>query len=108
MIVFLIPFGLRSAAYICQRTTNAIIFLFRYAGYFGLNYLDDIGGVDTPDKANTAFSYLQNLFDILGVDEAKDKAVPPTHEMVFLGILFNTLDMTMSVPQKKWQKVWKY
>lgn len=99
------PFGLRSAAYICQRITNAIVHLFRSKGYFGLNYLDDFGGVDTPDRADTAFFYLRGLLRLLGVDEAVEKAVSPTQQMIFLGVLFDTQTMTMAVPREKMDEI---
>ena len=38
-----VPMGLRSAAYICQRVTNAIVYAHRSFGYWSINYLDDFG-----------------------------------------------------------------
>ena len=38
-----VPMGLCSAAYICQRVTNAIVFVHRSFGYWSINYLDDFG-----------------------------------------------------------------
>ena len=38
--------GLRSAANICQRTTNAISFIMLQIGIAILNYLDDLAGAE--------------------------------------------------------------
>jgi hypothetical protein len=48
--------GLRSAAYICQRVTNAVSYIcdFHY-GLQVINYLDDFAGCNTPDKASTEY-----------------------------------------------------
>jgi hypothetical protein len=45
--------GLRSAAYICMRTTSAIRFICQKNGIQILNYLDDLAGCEeepTDDK----------------------------------------------------------
>ena len=44
-----LPFGLSSAAYICQRVTNMIRFLLKERGIDIVNYIDDLGGADTPN-----------------------------------------------------------
>ena len=92
-----LPFGLRSAALCCQRVTDAIAFLIRQDGYFVINYIDDFGGVDTPGRAGEAFACLRQVLLDLGVDEAVDKAVEPSTTLVFLGVLIDTVNMTVSV-----------
>ena len=81
-----LPFGLRSAAFICQRVTNAIAHLHRWHGYNLINYLDDFGGVEKPSKANEAFAQLGTLLSDLGVQEATQKAEAPSTNIEFLGI----------------------
>ena len=50
---------------------------------------------------------------MLGVEEAIEKAVSPTDRMIFVGIMFDTRDMTMTVPPEKMQEsfeildIWK-
>ena len=41
------------------------------------------------------------LSHFLGIDSATEKDCPPSTLMVFLGSLFNTVAMTMSIPQEK-------
>ena len=43
--------GLKNAAAICQRVTNAIAFMMFKIRIAILNYLDDLAGVETTDKA---------------------------------------------------------
>ena len=38
--------GSKSAAYRCQHTTDAVIYIFEQEGYQGLNYLDDLGSAE--------------------------------------------------------------
>ena len=98
-------FGLRSAALACQRTTNAVTFIYQNLGYNCVNFLDDFGGCDTPDRAMEAFEGLGQLLYDLGLTEAQHKAVPPAPTMVFLGILLSSLDFTMSIPTEKMQNL---
>ena len=85
----------------CQHVTNAIQFLHSLHSYFSTNYVDDFGGCDTPERATDSFRALEHLFHFLGIDSATEKDCPPSTFMVFLGILFNTVAMTMSIPQEK-------
>ena len=96
-----LPFGLRSSAMFCQRFTDAIAFLFRDAGFHVINFLDDFGGADTVNRAELAFTELRHLLCSLGVGEAIHKAVSPSTCMVFLGILVDTVNMTVSVPGER-------
>ena len=95
------PFGLHTATMACQHTANAITFLHHLQGYFSTNYVDDFGGCDTPQNAPSAYHDLELLFHLLGLESAGDKDCPPSTLMIFLGILFNTLAMTMSIPAEK-------
>ena len=98
-------FGLRTAAMACQRSTNCITHLFSLRGYSCTNYIDDFGGCDTPDRAFDAFHQLQTLFLELGLESSPEKDSPPATNMIFLGILFDTVDMTLSIPSAKIQEL---
>ena len=41
--------GLRSAAYICQKVTNAVRFMCTLLSIAVVNYLDDFAGADKPE-----------------------------------------------------------
>ena len=61
------------------------------------NYLDDFIGVASPEKADRDFHKWGWLLQDVGVWESEHKACPPSFLMVVLGILFNTIDMTISI-----------
>ena len=49
------PLGLRSSAICCQMLTDAIVFIFHQDQFDAVNYIDDLGGAETEDKAWNAF-----------------------------------------------------
>lgn len=81
----------------CQRTTSAVTFMFHSLGCDCTNYIDDFGGSEIPAKSDAAFHALDQLLLNLGLQSSPDKDSPPSTSMVFLGVLFNTVDMTISV-----------
>ena len=93
--------GCTSSAYICQRVTSAIAYIHQKQGALSTNYLDDFLGVDSANKAQIHFTGLGLLLQELGVWESEQKACPPSTQMLVLGVLFNTADMTMSLSQDK-------
>jgi hypothetical protein len=97
--------GIRSAAYLCQRVTSAIKYIYYQSGFTLFNYIDDMAVCVDYNKANFAFSTLETLLVDLGVKEAPDKSCPPSHEMEFLGVLFNTKSMTMSVTPERLSEI---
>ncbi len=93
--------GLRTSAFICQRLTNAVSYIFHNMGFQCLNYLDDFGAAELPTMADEAFVALGRLLELLGLQESIEKAVSPTTKMSFLGILFDTETMTMSIDSSR-------
>jgi len=75
--------GLRSAAHICQRVTNAFAFMMFKFGFCVCNYLDDFCGVEKKEVVNFAFMLLRELFIRSGIDEALEKACAPSEIMFF-------------------------
>ena len=59
--------------------------------------LDDFIEVSSPSEANSSFNDLGSLLKELGLEENLPKAKPPTTRLVVLGILVDTVDMTLSV-----------
>ena len=92
------PFGLSSSAMICQRTTKGVIYIFNCEGFSADVYLDDFFGAETPEFADTAFLRLQALLGELGLQTSADKDLPPSTDMLCLGIQVNTTDLTLRVP----------
>ena len=98
-----LPFGLRSATLAFQRTTNAITHIFQSVfNHDCINYIDDFGGVETTfEEASHAFSDLERLFNELGLESSPSKDCPPSTRMVFLGLIYDTVKMTIEVPPDK-------
>ena len=98
-----LPFGLRSATMACQCTTTAITYMFKSEFQFAcINYVDDFGGVETNHvTASTAFLQLGNLFQRLGLESSLSKDWPPSTRMPFLGLVYDTIKMSIEVPQDK-------
>ena len=92
--------GLRSAAFCCQSVTEIIA---KIAGKnaFTLVYLDDFGGAEHADRADAAFKHLGWLLDHCGLEEAPEKAVPPSTKMDWLGVCFDTEEWTMAIKPGK-------
>ena len=97
--------GQRNAAYACQRTTNGVMFIQESKGFRGKSYLDDLIGVDIPHKADAGYSHLGALLVTLGLEENGPKACPPSSTQVVLGVLFDTVNLTMSVTPEHLQEI---
>lgn len=92
------PFGLRSSAMICQRTTKAVVYIYSAEGFSADVYLDDFFGAEVSCYASTAYDRLLHLLSELGLNTSVEKNVAPTTEMLCLGVQVNTKDMTLTVP----------
>ena len=79
-----LPMGMRSSAYICQRTTSAVTYIMRNQGVEIINYIDDFAGAERIDKAEGAFQMLGETLEELGLKESPEKACKPATRMSFL------------------------
>ena len=95
-------FGLRHSGYQGQRITDALAWIHRQSGldtdnevpFNCINYCDDLGGAEgSIERANLSFNRLGTLLGDLGLAESIDKARPPSTDMVYLGVHFNTTTM---------------
>ena len=92
-----LPMGLRSAAMACQRVTNAVCFMLSRVGCNVLSYLDDFMGISVPRSAFDDYAFTGSLIQALGLHESSHKACPPSTRVTCLGVLFDTINFTMSV-----------
>ena len=100
------PFGLKTSALFMQRTSEAIVHIHGLHGYSSRSYLDDFGGAEKQQqRADGALNTLQGVMRELGIAEATSKICRPSQTMVWLGILFNSLDMTMKIPDAKMTEI---
>ena len=100
-----LPMGLRSAAYICQRVTNALVYIFNTRGYTGVNYIDDLASAETPEIAEEAYQWLGEILARIGILESLNKAVAPTTIMEFLGVQLNSILFTLSLSDRKMKEL---
>ena len=78
----------------------------RPLSFNNVNYSDDFGGCESSlHKATASYQALATLFAKHGLSESVDKACAPATSLVFLGVHFNSVKMTMSVPQEKLQEL---
>ena len=96
-----LPMGMRSSCYICQRTTNIVTYVLTNMGYSVVNYIDDFAGVEVPCNARNAFEALGLVLESMGFEESAEKACPPSPRMCFLGILCDTEKMTLEVTAER-------
>ena len=109
------PFGLRSAAGMMQRTTEAVAYVVGKEGIKVFPYIDDMGGAEqTLEKATFGYNKLKGTLNDLGLEEAQEKASPPSTSMVWLGVHFDTVKQIMRLPEEKVKEVldevhmWQY
>ena len=95
-------FGIRLGAHFCCRMTEAYCYLSRQEDRPVFAYIDDVIGWASNRK--TAWIYFQEnrlLMKELGLAEAAGKATPPDTTVVWIGVKFDTLKMTMEIPPEK-------
>ena len=93
--------GSKSSAYCCQRTTNCVTHINKKEGFDNVNYLDDLGGAEESKKADNAYQFLGEILKRIGILESESKAKPPSQIAIFLGILYNTVGMTMELTEER-------
>ena len=105
-----LAFGLRHSGLNGQKVTDALSWILRRLGqdsgngknFNCVNYVDDMGGVEkAKERAEEAFMKLAWLLKDLGLEESRDKAEGPTTRITYLGVQFDSVSMTMSVPPAK-------
>ena len=94
-----LPFGGRSCVMCCQKTTKSVVFMLAEDDISVDVYIDDFFGAESEELAEVVFSHIIELFDELHLEAAIEKDIPPTCEMLGLGIIINTISFTLSVPE---------
>lgn len=96
-----LPMGLRSSALCCQRTTNLISYICHKQGISVSNYLDDFIGVELWPMAVAAYRALGKIIENSGLEESSPKAIPPSFIMPCLGVLFDTMSLTLTITPER-------
>ena len=97
------PQGCRLAALSCQRFTEYIIFIYQQlkGQNDGVVYQDDMADAEIWSAAFEAYDLMGTILQKAGIQEATEKRSPPNTKMVFLGVLFDTLSMTISITPER-------
>ena len=74
----------------------------RQRGFCAIDYIDDYFGVGV---ACTSFVSLFKLMNDLGLTISDSKLVPPSTQVVCLGVLINTENGTVSIPPDKLSQI---
>ena len=96
-----LAFGFKGGASFCQLCTDAVTYLMSTKNYWVMSYLDDVIGVDNPEKALGAYHSLLNLLEQLGLPVNMDKISAPVSKLICLGIEVDAKTGTLSIPQEK-------
>jgi hypothetical protein len=69
-------------------------------------YIDDLAGSALlKTEAQGQFKVVRKMLEFLGLKEAVHKASPPAQKMIWLGLQFNTVDMTVAIPEVKLREI---
>lgn len=97
-----LPFGGRSAPGIFHRITQAVRRMMLRRGFVLVVYLDDFLVIGlTQLECQRGFDTLCELLVSLGFELSPSKIVPPCQTLVFLGVSFDTVNLTLSLPAQK-------
>ena len=100
-----IPFGLRHGASACQRVSEAAGEVAAAEhGTLMHAYVDDTGGAALEEVADAHYKGLLATFERLGLDVAPLKCQAPSYVMIWIGVLFNTLTMSMAIDPERIQE----
>ena len=101
-VVICPSFGCRASGSAQQRVSNAVVHVMQNRGHDVLAYVDDFCGIAaSAANAQKGFDEFGALTTELGLKLAPDKTCPPTTTLEWLGFLFDSNKLTISVPQEK-------
>ena len=97
-----LPFGASKSPSIFQRLSSAVCRIMKLFNVVVISYLDDFLIIDDSyENCQNSLQQLLNILRLLGFHINYGKIVGPSQQLVFLGVLINTVDMTLSLPEDK-------
>ena len=96
-----LPFGTRHGSQIFQCLSDTVCFMMRQKGFCVIDYIDDYVGVGIPGIAHESYNHLVDLMHSLGLTISEKKLVPPSTQVVCLGVLIDTECGTISISDDK-------
>jgi hypothetical protein len=94
-----VAFGLRHGAAFAQRVSQAVCDILGRQQHTAIPYIDDlVGAAPTVQAAAQGFHRSGELLDELGLQQAVEKSTSPTTCLTWIGVRFDTENMTMAIP----------
>ena len=101
-----LPFGASMSPGVFQRLTSSVQRMMRRRGFCVLVYLDDfLVLAETAEDCFVAFTVLVDLLQKLGFTINWDKVVFPCQRLTFLGVLIDSVNRTVALPEDKLQNL---
>ena len=102
-----LPFGLNVAPFVFTKLMKPVMSFLRKQGHRSVIYLDDILGFgDSMDNCLSNIKATINLLGNLGFRINKKKSqIQPNMVREYLGMIYNSRDMTVELPESKIHKV---
>ena len=95
-------FGCRASGSAQQRVSNAVVHMMKNEGHDILAYVDDFCGTAASlAEATAGFNDFHTLTQQLGLKLAPEKTCSPATTLEWLGFLFDSNEMSISIPQEK-------
>ena len=96
----------RLGSFFFSKLSDAVCYIMKKYGHNALlNYLDDLIYCGLPSNIDQAYECLIQLLEELGLDISWKKLHPPSTQAVCLGIMFDTVHRTISIPPDKLQDI---
>ena len=91
---------------VCQCTIQAGYAILRSEDHNSESYIDDFAGIGTSHPlAQAGFDRAGTLMLELGLQESSGKGTHPATTTVWLGCLFDSINMEMSIPEPVIQEI---
>ena len=98
-------FGYRLGSALYHRLSDSIRFIMTSGGHYCLDYINDWLLFGSKGKCQASFERLNDLLVELGLDISHHKTVTPRTKVVCLGILVDTTNFTLSIPEDKLKEI---
>ena len=104
-LYFSFPFGFKHGSSIFQRLSDAIRFIMTQENHVIWNYIEIFCVCPHLLKFIESYVRLQELLAELGLTVSAKKLVPPSTQVVCLGILVDTVQQSISIPPEKLESI---
>lgn len=104
-----LPFGICTAPFVFTKLLKPVMEYLRKSGLLSVNYLDDFLCIGKSyDECLMNINITKNVLESLGfILNTKKSVMIPSQNCKFLGFIFNTADMIITLPNDKKQRIEK-